>query len=205
MPSVHWKTVVTTALCVAVCSQVCRPAFGQAPAPATILTIDLENIVVYNDDTADPSKFATDPNITAAAIPRNFGTYLIVGDIVAVNGRLAKGTATSYQHTINLRPAPNPGDAIADTNRNSLTDISTFEILNVDGTQIGTTPLSTVSPRGKATPEAKVLTAPAAVRPTGPAAALTSTPIVTFPPRENARTAASLLRTITKSVTWAPA
>ncbi|HEV8131328.1 MAG TPA: hypothetical protein VGQ81_08745 [Acidobacteriota bacterium] len=115
----------------------CNLGVGQVP-PLAILQIDLENHVQYYQDISDASKFATDPNITAAAIPRNFGTYLIVGDIVAVNGRPAKGTATSYQHTINLRPAPNPGNAIADTNRNSLTDIFNFEILNVDGTQIGT-------------------------------------------------------------------
>jgi len=40
--------------------------------------------------------------------------------------------------------------------------------------------------------------------PIGPAVALTLPPMVTFPPRENARTASSLLRTITKSVISAP-
>ncbi len=40
--------------------------------------------------------------------------------------------------------------------------------------------------------------------PIGPAVALTFPPMVTFPPRENARTASSLLRTITKSVISAP-
>ena len=40
--------------------------------------------------------------------------------------------------------------------------------------------------------------------PIGPAAALMLPPMVTFPPRENARTASSLLRTMTKSVISAP-
>ena len=40
--------------------------------------------------------------------------------------------------------------------------------------------------------------------PMGPAAALMLPPIVTFPPREKARTASSLLRTMTKSVISAP-
>lgn len=126
--------VLVAPILIALC---CGAVYGQGSS-SVILQIDLENHVQYYEDISDASKFATDPNITAPAIPGNFGTYLIVGDIVAVNGRLAKGTATSYQHTINLRPGPNPGNAIADTNRNSLTDIFNFEILNVDGTQIGT-------------------------------------------------------------------
>lgn len=40
--------------------------------------------------------------------------------------------------------------------------------------------------------------------PMGPAVALMLPPMVTFPPRENARTASSLLRTMTKSVISAP-
>src|SRR5712675_1789435 len=40
--------------------------------------------------------------------------------------------------------------------------------------------------------------------PIGPAVALMLPPMVTFPPRENARTASSLLRRITKSVMSAP-
>jgi hypothetical protein len=40
--------------------------------------------------------------------------------------------------------------------------------------------------------------------PMGPAVALMLPPIVTLPPNENARTASSLLRTITKSVMSAP-
>src|SRR5215510_13733679 len=48
------------------------------------------------------------------------------------------------------------------------------------------------------------VTATDAVRPTGPAATLTSPPSVTLPPREKAFTAASVLSTITYSVTSAP-
>src|ERR1700736_2312758 len=48
------------------------------------------------------------------------------------------------------------------------------------------------------------VTSASAARPTGPAATLASTPSVTFPPFEKARTARSLLSTITKSVTCAP-
>src|SRR5437660_510117 len=48
------------------------------------------------------------------------------------------------------------------------------------------------------------VTSASAARPTGPAATLASAPSVTFPPLENARTALSVLSTITKSVTSAP-
>ena len=42
----------------------CTVALGQQP-PAAILTIDVENVVEYQGDTSDPSKFATKPNVTA--------------------------------------------------------------------------------------------------------------------------------------------
>ena len=96
----------------------CTVAKGQA-TPTTILEIDVENIVQYQEDTPDVTKFATDPNITTAVLPRNFNVVLIIGDIVAVNGQPAKGTVTRSIRTILLRPAPVPGQGIADTVRNS--------------------------------------------------------------------------------------
>src|SRR5258708_2436368 len=113
----------------------CQPGFGQAPPPA-ILRIDVQNFVRYVEDVVDPSKFATNSNVTAAAVPKNFGAFLAIADIVAVNDQPFKGTYTSRGRSIDLRPAPNAGDAIADTNRNALVD-TRFEILNPDGTPIG--------------------------------------------------------------------
>jgi len=105
--------------------------------PATILEIELENRVQYLGDISDVSKLATDPNVTTPVPLRNFVPVLIIADIVAVNGQPAKGTTVFHIRQINLRTAPNPGEAIADIVRNNVVDIR-FEILKSDGAAIGT-------------------------------------------------------------------
>lgn len=78
-----------TLLFVAFC---CTLARGQAP-PTMTLTINLQNVVEYQADISDPTKFAKNANITPslgigpppAAIP-NFAVATVIGDIVAVNG-----------------------------------------------------------------------------------------------------------------------
>jgi hypothetical protein len=97
----------------------------------------VENPVQYFEDTSDLSKFATDPNVTAAVPPMNFAWTVYIGDIVAVNGQPAKGTVTRNLRQVFLNTAPNPGQAIADAVRNAVT-ADTFEILKSDGTPIGT-------------------------------------------------------------------
>jgi len=111
---------------------------GQAQVPPpTILVVDLENQVQYQEDTPDLSKFATDPNVTTPVLPRNLNAAVVIADIVAVNGQPAKGTYTRTARAVLLTTAPNPGQAIADTVRNALAgDI--FEILKSDGSPIGT-------------------------------------------------------------------
>ena len=107
------ETLAMTILLVAV---YCNLALGQATTP-TILGIDVENSVVYRDDISDVSKFATDPNVTTAVPPRNFGPILVLADIVAVNGQPTKGTFVFHARVIGLTTAPNPGDAITDVVR----------------------------------------------------------------------------------------
>jgi hypothetical protein len=114
----------------------CNLALGQG-AQTAILEIDVENAVRYQEDSSDLSKFGTDPNATTAVPPKNFFFRLNIGDIVAVNGQPAKGTMTRNNRTIDSNPVPNPGQAIADTVRNSVI-ADTFEILKSDGTLIGT-------------------------------------------------------------------
>jgi hypothetical protein len=79
---------------------------------------------------------ATNPNVTPSAQPKNFFVATILGDIVAVNGKPAKGTYAARARAIITNPAPNPGQAIADNTRASIRE-TTFEILRTDGTQIG--------------------------------------------------------------------
>ena len=56
---------------------------------------------------------------------------------MSVNGQPAKGTFSYNLRGINLRTAPNTGEAIADTIRNGFVE-QTFEILRAHGTPIGT-------------------------------------------------------------------
>jgi uncharacterized protein (TIGR03437 family) len=105
-------------------------------APPTILEVDVENYVSYVEDTTDVTRFATLPNATPAAVPKNFYTSVIIGDIVAVNGQPAKGTVTFHLRKIGLTATPNPGDSIADTGRSQFSN-TVFEILGNDGTPVG--------------------------------------------------------------------
>jgi hypothetical protein len=114
----------------------CNLARGQAPV---IITIDTENVVEYQADTSDVSKYATNPNATPAAAFRNFTPATPLGDIVAVNGQPAKGLYASRVASIVSSPTPDPtmGGAIADTAHPSIRQ-QIFDILKTDGTPIGT-------------------------------------------------------------------
>jgi hypothetical protein len=129
----RWKTALATALCAAAFSQ---PGLAQVP-PASVLRIDTGNAVLYNEDTADVSKFATDPNVTTPVPTKSFNRAVAIADIQAVNGEPVMGLHTRAAINIGLRTAPTPGQAIADTARNASATIS-FEILKSDGTPIGT-------------------------------------------------------------------
>src|SRR5689334_18248859 len=97
--------------------------------PASILELDIENKVQYHEDVAfDASKFAKDPSATTVTRPANFGKFISVGDIVAVNGQPAKGILLYNTRVATLRAAPaNPGEGIADADRNGVIE-QLFEI-----------------------------------------------------------------------------
>ena len=127
------ETLAVTLLLVAL---YCTLGQGQA-TPATILEIDTENQVIYYEDVFDVSRFATDPNVTTTAVGGgNFREFVLLADIVAVNGQPAKGTCTFNGRQITLTPTPNARQAIADTARGDVNQ-QTFEILRADGTPIG--------------------------------------------------------------------
>src|SRR5438309_1033286 len=114
----------------------CSLTQGQSP-PSTTLVIDLQNVVEYQDDAGDPSKFATDPNRAPSATFINFGVAMVIGDIVAVNGQPAKGIYAGRSRGIVASPTPKAGGAIADVTRTALREY-VFEILTGDGIPIGT-------------------------------------------------------------------
>lgn len=126
------KTVVASALCVASGSQL-----SLAQGPPVILTVETQNVVLYIDDTTDLAKLATLPGPTVGAAAQNFRKFVILGDIVAVNGKPAKGTFVENSRATALRPSPTAGQAIADINRNNVTQFA-YEFLATDGSSIGT-------------------------------------------------------------------
>jgi hypothetical protein len=110
--------------------------------PTTLLQIDFENNVQYNQDVSDVSKLATIPGVTTAAAAKNFMSNVVIADIVAVNGQPAKGVFFRERRTISLNPSAAPGQAIADVARTYSGFETAFEILQADGTSIGSIFLS---------------------------------------------------------------
>lgn len=108
---------------------------AQTVAPS-ILTIDTINLVNYNEDTFDVTKFATSSQITPVSRMPTFINGIGFGDIVAVNGVPAKGIHTYRYLRFGATPTLSAGQTIADVTRlSSITHV--WEILSADGTPIG--------------------------------------------------------------------
>jgi uncharacterized protein (TIGR03437 family) len=122
-----WKTFAITVFC-------CQAGLAQAP-PVPILQIDTENNVRYIYDTQDFSAFATVPTPFNQTFP-TFATWITQADIVAVNGKPAKGLYLTRQVAINLAPAPPPGQGIADLVATNIVD-RILVLLQPDGTPVG--------------------------------------------------------------------
>ena len=103
-------------------------------APVT-LRIDYENGVRYIYDSVDVPAFGTSPTPISQVAP-TFASYILLADIVAVNGTPAKGTFLARQMTVNLTPNPSSGQAIADAPRTNFLD-RIVEIRQPDGSLIG--------------------------------------------------------------------
>jgi hypothetical protein len=119
-----------------------HPARGQSPVAT--LYVELQNVVEYQLDTSDLSKYGTDPNVTQGKIAKGLGVGCagvpVVGfaDIVSVNGQPARGSYATRGTSVCLSTTPLPGlQTISDSTWNSKRD-ETFEILQSDGTPIGT-------------------------------------------------------------------
>src|SRR6516225_1867921 len=83
------------------CAAFCSSTFAADP-PVTILNIELANETIYVGDVSDYSKLASDPNPVPPAQPsnRNFGTTIVIADIVSVNGKPATGTMIEHTRAI---------------------------------------------------------------------------------------------------------
>src|SRR5437763_10235750 len=82
-----WKPLFLPCIWLAAC---CQPAPAQA-VPNSVLQIEVQNVVRYNDDVSDVTRFATNPSATIPSLARNFYQVIHIGDIVAVNGSPARG------------------------------------------------------------------------------------------------------------------
>jgi hypothetical protein len=109
-------------------------SFGQVP---TVIQIDIENYAYYYADNPDYSKLAGSQQAVAPVSAKTFSSFIGLADIVQVNGKPARGTWSIRATTTNYTPAPQAGQAIADTTRNFFTDW-VWEIQQADGTPIGT-------------------------------------------------------------------
>jgi hypothetical protein len=156
----NWKPVLAMTLYAALCSQLVLAQL----APPVILEIETENQVQYLEDISDASEFATDPSVTTACFPSldprvecagrhmTFHAFIVLADVVAVNGQVVKGTTVFHGRRIQANPAPTPGQAIADVARDTI-QVMSVEILTVDARPIGSIMLTGVG-IGRAPPGA---------------------------------------------------
>jgi len=119
-------------------------AWAQAP-PATILTIEMENVVQYQENFANPTKNGSstvlEPQNTS---PATFFPGTFVADIVAINGKKSKGTTVARIFWVGLNSNPSGSQAIADVTRFQAMDI-VLEIQQGDGASVGAIFLSGVT------------------------------------------------------------
>jgi len=128
-----------TLIAVACGAAFCVSGLGQTP-PATVLQIEIENLVFYLHDAADQPKLATAPARTPlpAGTSQTFKWAAGFGDIVAVNGKPAKGAYASHSLMIWGTPTYTPGRMIADFGDLYCTGDEHYAIMTPDVTPIGT-------------------------------------------------------------------
>ncbi|MCC6859512.1 MAG: hypothetical protein IT158_13165, partial [Bryobacterales bacterium] len=107
-------------------------------APMTLLKVDVENVVLYADDVGDPAKRATSQAIVPWPSAQGFTFKAIagVGDIVAINGKPARGNLVTRHLMYVFTPTYRPGRMIADFAGGGVTDMN-FVVQGPDGTPVG--------------------------------------------------------------------
>jgi uncharacterized protein (TIGR03437 family) len=114
-------------------------------AGSTILTIEMENVVQYQENYANQTKNGTSTAEEAQIPgPGTFSPGYFIADIVTVNGTKSKGTTVAKDIWFNLNANPSGSQAIADVNRFQPMDI-VLEIQQADGSSIGTILLSGIT------------------------------------------------------------
>lgn len=110
---------------------------AQAVEEPVLLAITVENVVLYRGNVSDVTKNGKEPGPVNTTEQIPFVSGINVGDIVAINGKPAKGIwSSSYTHTAAYRVAPQPGQFIADIDAVA-TFYCTWQIFAPDGTFLG--------------------------------------------------------------------
>src|SRR5258708_2397258 len=135
---------LATRATIALTTVICSIASAQTPQ-ATVLTIEMENVVRYNENFANPQGNGTSTTVEVQTVtPATFFPGTFIGDIVTINGRRSKGAGVARIYTVNLNSNPSGSQAIADVNRFQAMDI-VLEIQQADGTSVGTIVLTGVT------------------------------------------------------------
>jgi len=108
---------------------------AQVAEQPVVLTIDVENAVIYRGTVFDASKLAKDPGPTTS-VNQAFVEVVNVGDLVAVNGKPIKGLWSCTVYAMPYRQAPLPGQPIADFDLGGGTFCS-WTIFSPEGTPVG--------------------------------------------------------------------
>lgn len=115
---------------------VCAAIAFAGPDNRVTLVVDVDNAVTYRSDVADYARRGADTGITTAQAPRSFTDSINIGDIVAVNGKPARGLWTSRTYAMGFSPAPTPGSGIADAPLGGTADCK-WAFYDADGRFVG--------------------------------------------------------------------
>jgi hypothetical protein len=114
-----------------------------AAQPATLrgtYRIGVKDQVLYFNNLSNPNQFATQNgpvNLTPPADLRTFMDFIMIADVVSLNGRPAKGTLITTGRLLPTAPVPLANLAIADIQREFTTNLW-IEIQRADGSPVGT-------------------------------------------------------------------
>jgi hypothetical protein len=122
-------------------------ALAQTPA-STILTVEMENVVQYQENFANLQKNGTSTGMEAPiGPPSTFSPGYFIADIATINGKKSKGTTFARNLYVNFNPNPSGSQAVADINRFQAMEIL-LEIQQTDATAVGTIVLTGVTGGG---------------------------------------------------------
>jgi hypothetical protein len=129
----------------------CAAALPLRIQSATLLQVEVVNFVFYVDDGSGQANWATQVQATPGTLGRTFASFVGIGDIVAINGKPARGTFVQRAQIVNSSNQPTAGQAIADTARGNFSDVF-FDLMTADeklaGSITGTGFLATGPPPG---------------------------------------------------------